>query len=237
LRELLGEKKTWPLVALKQIHSDRIHFVAAHPKEQPQGDGVITNVPGLVLSIQTADCLPVLLADPEHRAIGAFHAGWRGTLARIVEKGVGEMRRRYGTDPKKLIAVIGPGIHACCYVVGEELREQFQSQFPYGAQLFYEVSDADPVRRKYPLLFMNARAPGHGDLGPELHLDLVKANVRQLGEGGVQQENIEVVDLCTSCRKELLFSHRAERGKTGRMLAVIAIKRERRPRQKPRRRG
>jgi YfiH family protein len=237
LREVLGEKKAWPVVTLEQIHSDRIHLVDSVPPAQLQGDGMITNVPGLVLAIQTADCLPVLLADPEHRAIGAFHAGWRGTLARIVEKGIGEMRRRFGTDPKRILAAIGPGIHACCYVVGEELREQFQSQFPYAAELFYEVDDADPVKRKYPLLFMTARAPGHSRLGPELHLDLVKANLRQLLDAGVPQENAQALDLCTACCKDLLFSHRAEQGKTGRLLAAIALRPERRAMQKRRRHG
>lgn len=221
--QALGAAATARLITLRQIHSAVIHLVNQVPAEQLQGDGVITNAAGLLLGIQTADCLPVLLVDPKQKAVGAFHAGWRGTRARIVEKGVGEMRRCFGTDPRDLRAAIGPGIHACCYNVGRELREQFTAQFSYAEELFSEGYSADPERERYPLLFMNARAPGHGDLGPELHLDLVKANQRQLVAAGVLEKNISVSPLCTSCRTDLLFSHRAEKGNTGRMLAVIGI--------------
>jgi copper oxidase (laccase) domain-containing protein len=105
------------------------------------------------------------------------------------------------------------------------VREKFHSQFSYAAELFFEVSDSDPVKKKYPLLFMTARAPGHSQLGPELHLDLVKANTRQLLDAGLQATNIEPSELCTSCRTDILFSHRAEHGKAGRMLAGIALMR------------
>ena len=156
--------------------------------------------------------------------MGAFHAGWRGTLARIVEKGVGAMRREFYSDPRDLLATIGPGIHGCCYRVGEEVREQFASQFNYAAELFEEFDNADEVRRKYPLLFMNQRAPGHGQPEREIHLDLVKANLRQLTDAGVPEKNIEASPLCTVCRKDLLFSYRAEGAKTGRMMGAIAIR-------------
>ena len=105
-------------VSMRQIHSDIIHHISDIPISPLVGDGVITNTPGLLLSIQTADCLPILLADPKKRAVGAFHAGWRGTLARVVEKGIGEMRRQFGSNPRDLRAAIGPGIHKCCYQVG-----------------------------------------------------------------------------------------------------------------------
>jgi YfiH family protein len=193
------------------------------PKSALQGDGLITDVPGLVLSIQTADCLPVLLVDPKRRAIGAVHAGWRGTLARIAEKGVGLMWQHFGSRAQDLRAAIGPGIHTCCYEVGSEVRERFESQFAYAGELFREVRDSDPVREKYPLLFMTARAPGHGELAPRIYLDLVKANVRQLRAAGLRATNIHASPLCTACHTELLFSHRGEEGKTGRMLAVIGI--------------
>ncbi|HEV2113388.1 MAG TPA: peptidoglycan editing factor PgeF [Terriglobales bacterium] len=212
------------LVSLRQVHGDRIHFFDATPKAQLAGDGAVTNVPAVVLAIQTADCLPMLLADPVNQAVGAFHAGWRGTLARIVQKGVGEMQRRFGTAPKDVIAAIGPGIHACCYKVGEEVREKFHTQFSYAAELFHEVSDSDPVHQKYPLLFLTARAPGHSELGPELHLDLVEANRRQLLDAGVLAKTLEASPLCTACRTDVLFSHRAEHGNTGRMLAAIGVR-------------
>lgn len=219
----LGGGPNVMLVPLKQVHGDRIHHVKAAPEAQLVGDGAVTDVPGVVLTIQTADCLPVLLADPVQHVVGAFHAGWRGTLARIAEKGVGEMKRLFGTNPKDIIAAVGPGIHACCYQVGEEVREKFASQFSYAAELFHEVSDPDPVHQKYPLLFLTARAPGHSQLGPNLHLDLVEANRRQLLDSGVLAKNIEASPLCTACRTDLLFSHRAEHGRTGRMLAAVGI--------------
>ncbi len=109
-----GRSGLWPLVTARQIHSDIIHL-AKSPAESPLvGDGLITNTPGLLLGIQTADCLPIILVDPKHRAVGVFHAGWRGTVKRIVEKGVGEMRRIFGSRARDLKAAIGPGVHGCC---------------------------------------------------------------------------------------------------------------------------
>ncbi|MGH9531175.1 MAG: polyphenol oxidase family protein, partial [Terriglobales bacterium] len=180
-----ASKRTETLVPLKQVHSDTIHVVESPPKQPRVGDGQITRVPGLLLAVQTADCLPVMLVDPKHRAVGIFHAGWRGTLARIVEKGVAAMRLHFGSDPGKLLAAIGPGIHSCCYAVGEEVRDRFASQFGYTEKLFRRVFESDPVREKYPLLFLTARAPGHSDFGPKLHLDLVEANRRQLLDAGM----------------------------------------------------
>src|SRR5580700_3179209 len=140
-------KKEWPLITLRQIHSDLIHCVSDLPNEPLVGDGLITRMPGILL-------------DTKQRAVGVFHAGWRGTVKRIVEKGVGEMRRWFGTLPKNIKAAIGPGIHACCYDVGPEVRQQFESQFAYAEDLFREIKESDPVREKYPLLFLTARAPG-----------------------------------------------------------------------------
>jgi YfiH family protein len=226
LQGLLGGKRKAPqLVTLQQIHSDLIHRVDGPPNAALQGDGLITDVPGLVLSIQTADCLPIFLVDSKRRAIGALHAGWRGTLARIAEKGVGLMEQHFGSRARDLVAAIGPGIHACCYEVGREVRERFESQFDYAGELFREVQDSDPVREKYPLLFLTARAPGHSRLAPRIYLDLVKANVRQLRDAGLRAANIHASPLCTACRTDQFFSHRAEQGKTGRMLGVIGIMR------------
>jgi YfiH family protein len=214
----------WPLVTLRQIHSDIIHLVDSLPSPQLAGDGLITSQRALFLGIQTADCVPVMIVDPKRHAIGVFHAGWRGTLKRIVEKGVGEMHRHFGSRARDLKAAIGPGIHGCCYQVGEELREKFHSQFSYAAKLFREVEERDPVREKYPMLFLTARAPGHSVLPKNIFLDLVEANRRQLLAVGVPAKNIEASPLCTNCRPDLLFSSRAEKGKTGRMMAVVGIR-------------
>ncbi len=216
--------REWPLVTLRQIHSDLIHCVSEVPESGLTGDGLIAQTPGLLLAILTADCLPVILVDAKRRAVGVFHAGWRGTVKRIVEKGVGEMRRWFGTRPRDLRAAIGPGVHSCCYSVGPEVRTQFESQFEYGSKVFREVEESDPVREKYPLLFLTARAPGHSELPKKIFLDLVEANRRQLLAAGVAAKNISASPLCTSCRTDLLFSHRAEKGVTGRMMAVAGIR-------------
>jgi len=221
-------KKLWPLVTLRQIHSDLIHCVSEMPKDQLAGDGLITNTPELLLGIQTADCLPVILVDTKHKAVGVFHAGWRGTIKRIVEKGAGEMRRWFGTMPNDIRAVIGPGIHKCCYQVGGEIREQFESQFAYAAELFNETEDYDEVREKYPMLFLTARAPGHSELPKKIFLDLVEANRHQLIAIGISPKNISASPLCTSCHTDMLFSYRAEEGKTGRMMAAVGFKKQNR---------
>lgn len=219
-----GGRRGATLVTLKQFHSDTIHLVEGPPQPPLAGDGLITRVPGLLLAVQTADCLPVLLVDLKHRAVGIFHAGWRGTLARIVEKGVAAMRLHFGSDPRQLLAAIGPGIHSCCYAVGEEVRDRFASQFGYAGELFRKVIESDPLREKYPLLFLTARPPGHSGFGPKLHLDLVAANRRQFLDAGLPKRNLWASPLCTSCRTDLLFSHRAEKGRTGRMMGVVGIR-------------
>ena len=215
---------SWPAPGMRQIHSSIIHRVREMPSQPLQGDGLITDVPEFVLSVRVADCMPILLVDPVRRAVGAFHAGWRGTLARIAEKGVGEFQRNFGSKPEDLKAAIGPGIHRCCYEVSEDFREKFASQFSYGEDLFEAVFSSDPVRRKYPLLFMNQRAPGHGEPPRTLHLDLVEANRRQLMDSGVRPEKIWASELCTSCSIDLLFSHRKEKGVTGRMVGAVGIR-------------
>ncbi len=213
-----------PLVILRQIHSDLIHCVSELPRQILAGDGLITNTPEILLAIQTADCLPVILVDPKHRAVGVFHAGWRGTLKRIVEKGVGEMHRCFGTRAADVRAAIGPGIRNCCYQVGPEVRAVFESQFSYGSELFRETKETDEIHEKYPLLFLTARAPGHSELPKKIFLDLAEANRRQLLDAGVPAKNIADLGQCTSCRLDLFFSHRAEWGVTGRMMAAVGIR-------------
>ncbi len=219
-----GTPKSLPLITLRQIHSDVIRFVDSSAEAQLAGDGLITATPGLLLGIQTADCLPIMLVDPKHRAVGVFHAGWRGTMKRIVEKGVGEMRRRFGSRPRDLKAAIGPGIRGCCYEVGAEVREKFESQFAYAARLFREVEESDPVREKYPMLFLTARAPGHSVLPKKIFLDLEEANRQQLLAAGLPAKSIEASPRCTNCHPDLFFSYRAEKGKTGRMMGVVGIR-------------
>ena len=215
---------SWPLITLRQIHSDLIHQVEGVPEQPLAGDGLITDVPSLLLAVQTADCLPVIVVDRKRRAVGVFHAGWRGTVKRIVEKGVGEMRRSFGSNPRDLTAAIGPGVQGCCYEVGEEVRSKFESQFAYASVLFREVKESDPVRERYPMLFLTARAPGHSELPVKIFLDLVEANRRQLLDSGVEPKNIDASAPCTACHSDLLFSFRADKGVTGRLMGVAGVR-------------
>jgi hypothetical protein len=212
------------MVTLRQIHSDVIHHITDLPAEPLAGDGIITKIPGVLLTVLTADCLPVILVDPKRRGVGVFHAGWRGTLKRIVEKGVGEMHRWFGTKPCDLHAAIGAGIRGCCYEVGPEVRSAFESQFSYAAELFRETKERDDIHEKYPLLFLTARAPGHSELPKKIFLDIAQANRHQLIAAGVPARNISDLGLCTSCHLDRFFSHRAEKALTGRMMAAVGIK-------------
>jgi YfiH family protein len=221
-----GDPST-PLADLHQIHSNLVLLASATEasREKPQSaDGLMTDEPGLLLGIRTADCIPILVADRKRRVVAAFHAGWRGTVKRIVESGIGRMRLAFGSRPEDLIAAIGPGIGPCCYAVGEEVLSSFESQFAYAPELFREVYDSDPVRTRYPLLFMTQRAPGHSAIGPSLHLNLVEANRRQLLSAGLKPRAIHLIGGCTSCHRELFFSHRGSEGHAGRMMSVIGIR-------------
>jgi len=164
---------------------------------------MITNCPGLLLGIQTADCIPVLVADVANRVVAAFHAGWRGTVQRVVELGVRRMQLEFGSQPENLQAAIGPGIGVCCYEVGSEVQAKFGESFEYGAELF---------RLK------------ESPQGPSFHLNLREANRRQLLDAGIRAGAIYMVGGCTSCEPERYFSHRASGGNTGRMMAVIGIR-------------
>jgi YfiH family protein len=221
-----GDQAT-PLVDVHQIHSNLVLLARAADasRERPlSADGLMTDESGLLLGVRTADCIPILVADRKRRAVAAFHAGWRGTVERIVESGIGRMRLQFGSQPEDLVAAIGPGIGPCCYAVGEEVLSSFESQFAYTRELFREVYDSDPVRTKYPLLFMTQRAPGHSEIGPSLHLNLVEANRRQLLAAGLKPRAIHLIGGCTCCHRELFFSHRGSEGHAGRMMSVIGIR-------------
>ena len=212
------------LITLKQIHSNLTQRVTREDRDRVMlADGLMTDDSEVMLGIQTADCVPVLVRNRRTGAVAAFHAGWRGTLKRIVEGGIGKMRLEFGSHPQDLEAAIGPAIGACCYAVGEEVRSEFLSQFNYAEELFCEVYDSDPVKEKYPLLFLTMRAPGHSNMGPSLHLDLIEANRRQLVDAGVPEESIATAWRCTNCERDLFYSYRAERGFCGRMMSVIGV--------------
>jgi polyphenol oxidase len=211
------------LVSLKQFHSDVVSVFSSAPHEPCSGDASITNTPNLLLGIQTADCVPILLLDPKRRAVAAVHAGWRGTLQRIVEKTIGRMKMEFKTDPGDLLAAIGPAIGGCCYEVGTEVAAAFHSQFASAPEWFDELRTGDEPN---PLQWLNQFPPGHQPPPKNVHLDLRKANRAQLLSAGLNPRNIFVSDLCTACRPDLLFSYRKQGSESGRMMSVIGIRAE-----------
>jgi hypothetical protein len=216
-------------ILLRQIHSDIVYVVGSGAVPQgehaPQGDALITRERGVLLAVQTADCIPILLADTRQRAVAAIHSGWRGTAQRLVEKTLGRMQMEFGTRPAEVIAAIGPGIGGCCYEVGHDVVKEFAAKFPEAREWFDGPYDAlengDADSNWLPWLTM--RPPGHAPPAPAAKLDLIAANRAILASAGVPLANISSSDLCTACRSDLFFSYRRERT-TGRMIAAIGIK-------------
>jgi YfiH family protein len=213
------------LIALRQLHSDIVQVLRKPPAKPLQGDAAICDCPGLILAVQTADCVPILLADVQRRVVAAVHAGWRGTLARIVAKTVGLMRLEFGTEPEDLLATVGPSIGPCCYEVGPEVAQAFAGQFPSATEWFegpFErlASGEEPN----PLPWLTMMPPGHQPPPERVRLDLRAANRWQLIDAGVNPRKIAVTSLCTGCRTDLFFSYRKEGAGTGRMMSVIGIR-------------
>ncbi|MGA8014079.1 MAG: peptidoglycan editing factor PgeF [Candidatus Acidiferrales bacterium] len=215
-------------ITLRQIHSDVAHRVDssnAGAKDAPQGDALFTREPGLLLVVQTADCIPILLADPKRRAIAAIHAGWRGTLRRIAAKTLGRMHMEFGTRPEDVVAALGPGIGRCCYEVGSEVARDFDAQFPNAREWFDGPFDALASGDNDPnwLPWLTMMPPGHQPPPLRVHLDLIAANRAILADAGIPARQISSSGLCTACRTDLLFSYRRERT-TGRLMAAIGIR-------------
>jgi YfiH family protein len=213
--------KDLTLVALHQIHSDVVRSFDGAPTKQCKGDASATNRAGLLLGVRTADCCPVLVVDPQNRVVAAIHAGWRGTLARIVTKTIGQMQMEFGSRPQDLLAAIGPTIGGCCYEVGTEVASAFAAKFANASEFFDELRTGDEPN---PLQWLNMMPPGHQPPPNKVLLDLKKANRAQLVEAGVREENIFVTKLCTSCNFDRLFSYRKEGAASGRLMAVIGIR-------------
>lgn len=213
------------LLTLRQIHSDVIHIFEAAPAGAPQGDAAITHAPGILLGVQTADCVPILLVDPRRHAVAAVHAGWRGTLGRIAAKTLGRMQMAFGTHPESVLAVLGPAIGRCCYEVGPEVAQAYAGRFAQAREWFDGPFDQlASGEEPNPFKWLSRTPPGH-DLPPaRVRLDLIAANRWQLLDAGVPASNIVASELCTSCRTGLLFSHRKESGRTGRLMAIIGVR-------------
>jgi len=210
-------------VSLKQFHSDVVCGFSSPLDALCSGDAAITNTPNLLLGIQTADCVPILLLDPKKRAVAAVHAGWRGTLQRIVEKTIGQMKMEFKINPSDLLAAVGPAIGGCCYEVGTEVAAAFLSQFANASEWFDKLRTGDEPN---PLQWLNQFPPGHQPPPKNVRLDLRGANRAQLIAAGLRPQNIFVSDLCTACRPDLLFSYRKQGSESGRMMAVIGIRAE-----------
>jgi len=187
----------------EQTHGDHIHAVTA--SEGGRGrlfaedafaatDGLVTNVPGVMLSAFYADCVPLYFLDPVHRAVGLAHAGWKGTAANIAAKTIAKMNQEYGSRAEELFAAIGPAIGSCCYEVDDRVISQ-----------------------------IDIKPPARGENGRYM-LDLKDVNRQFMIRAGINPIQLEQSDYCTSCNTELLFSHRAEKGHTGRMAAWIGWK-------------
>jgi len=195
-----------PVAILRQVHSDRVFKASkAQLADPPQGDGWVSAEPELLVAIQTADCLPVLLVDPQQRVVAAVHAGWRGTVQRIASKAVHRMQTEFGSHPGNCLAVVGPAIRRCCYEVGEEVVEAFAKEFEGSAGFFSKPPGSKATRS-------NSQC-----------VDLAEACRSQLLDAGMAAKKIFTDGPCTACEKERFFSHRGDAGKAGRMMSVIGI--------------
>jgi YfiH family protein len=194
------------LFRIKQVHGATVRVVrngdltASGRQARPEADAMISNVPGALLAVQVADCVPMLIADTGTGAVAAIHAGWRGTAAAIAPATVAALMREYGSNPADLIVALGPSIGACCYEVGEELVDAFQTT----------GGDA-------------AGAPWFVRKGASLRLDLWQANRDQLVAAGVPPEQIHMAQLCTRTHADVFESYRAEGASAGRMIAAIRV--------------
>ena len=203
LAKMLNSGETLHYIVANQTHSDNIKIIT---KKETKGwtnqsdaiedcDALITDLKGVVLSVLTADCVPILLYDQQKEVVAAVHAGWKGTKAQIVFKTVQKMKEVYGSDPKDIIVGIAPSIGRCCYEVGEEV-----------AQHFFDIPEGYSVK------------------GNKYMLDLPYINKQQLLHAGVLEVNIEMSQLCTACEVERFFSYRKEHGCSGRFMSMIGMK-------------
>ena len=207
-----GEELPFYVVQAHQVHGCVIREVTDPDttREELEGvDALITDVPGVAISVRTADCIPVLLYDPVHKAVAAVHDGWRGTVLRLSQKVIAEMHCRYGTNPADLKAVIGPGIGPESFQVGQEVVDAFASA---GFPMEQILKDCGPKVSTSD----NPMAGG-------LHIDLWKANQWLLEEVGVQASNIQVTGICTYINNDRFYSARREGIKCGRIINCIKM--------------
>ncbi len=197
-----------PLATVHQVHSTGVVRVDG-PGLAGDGDALISDKPGLMLGIKTADCFPLLMVDIHHGAVAAVHAGWRGTAGQIGPAAVRAMGEAFGTRPGDVSVAIGPGIGACCFEVGEEVAREF------GA--WGDGEDKERPATSLPAV----RRPG--GVGERWFIDLAEVNRRQLEAIGVPADRIFEAGLCTMCRGSEFFSYRRDRERAGRMISFVAL--------------
>lgn len=190
------------VVTANQVHGD--HVVIVHDKNYrtmrtTEADALITFSAGVVVGVETADCVPILLIDQDTPAVAAVHAGWRSTVRNILQKTIVRMQSEFGSEPSRLKAVIGPAVGPECYEVDEPVMGPVRDAFPFWKEI--------------------ALLRGNG----KWSLDLARANRMEMIRAGLLENAIHVLGMCTSCRRDLFYSFRAE-GRTGRMLSVIMLK-------------
>ncbi len=195
-----AEWASFRLFFLNQVHSDIIQFIDESSAKKARGDAMITNIPGFLLVIKTADCLPVLIVDVSRKVIAAVHCGWRGTSKRVIQKAIQGMIGHYGCRSSSLLVALGPCISSECYEVGEDVLHTFRKS-GLSTQFFRD----HPSKQKKHLF------------------DLEGANISQMMDLGVQKRNVFSTGCCTHCDESLL-SYRRDRNKAGRMLSFIGIK-------------
>jgi polyphenol oxidase len=190
------------VATVNQVHGEnivRIDELNIRRSRSQHADALITDVPGIAVGVETADCVPILLFDPVRPAVAAVHAGWRSTVKKIVQKAVYRMHEEFRSEPSRLIAAIGPAIGPECYEVDDPVMGPVQAAFSFWREV------AEPRGKD------------------RWSLDLVTANRLELAQIGLAEKNIHAARMCTSCRNDLFYSFRAE-GRTGRMLSVIMLK-------------
>lgn len=201
-----GPGKPAKAIRVRQVHGDRIWPVTeadAGRGEGPEtrliGDALATDRSHLLITVSTADCVPVLLFDPVQRAVSAIHAGWRGTSLNISGKAVREMASRYGSEPSALFAGIGPCIGPCCYEVGEDVWGELERKYSPGPEVVIHEREG------------------------KAKLDLARLNALQLAEAGLNPDKIAFSGLCTSCLPGLFYSFRRDKKRVGNMTSGIML--------------
>lgn len=186
-----------------------------------EADAIVSDDPAVAIAVVAADCVPLLRADRRTGAVGAVHAGWRGTAARVAPAAVEALRREFGGAPEDLVAAIGPSIGGCCYEVGSELVDAFTAAGHERSLIDRWFHAPPPPRGRWPAPPALSAVEGSAVEGPGLWLDVAGANRDQLILSGVPEGAIHIAGLCTAMHLELLTSYRVEKEGAGRIAGVI----------------